>query len=72
MSIAQVEPSSAAAEKGLRSGDVILEIAGQNVNRPRDVADGLRKAKQSGRKAVLLRVLSGGQQRFVALPIKSS
>ena len=56
-----------AAQKGLRSGDVILEAAGRPVSRPAEISSALDAAKKDGRKAVLLRVKSGDQTRFVAL-----
>lgn len=70
--ITKVDPSSDAAEKGLKPGDVILEVAGEPVSAPRDVTKGLDKAREKGRKAVLMRVKSGDQQRFVALPLKKA
>lgn len=70
--ITDVNPDSEAAEKGLKAGDVILEVAGQTVSQPSDVAKGVRAAKDKGRTAVLMRIQSGDQQRFVALPIKKA
>ena len=65
--VAQIDPDGAAAQKGLRPGDVILEAAGQPVMRPSDVQKALATARKEGRKAVLLRVKSGEGTRFVAL-----
>ena len=65
--VAQIDPDGAAAQKGLRPGDVILEAAGQPVTRPADVQKALASARNEGRKAVLLRVKSGEGTRFVAL-----
>ena len=65
--VAQIDPDGAAAQKGLRPGDVILEAAGQPVTRPADVQKALASARKEGRKAVLLRVKSGEGARFVAL-----
>jgi len=65
--VAQIDPDGAAARKGLRPGDVILEAAGQPVTRPTDVQKALLDARKEGRKAVLLRVKSGEGTRFVAL-----
>ena len=65
--VAQIDPDGAAAQKGLRPGDVILEAAGQPVTRPADVQKALASARKEGRKAVLLRVKSGEGTRFVAL-----
>ena len=68
--ITDVDPESKAAEKGLRAGDIILEVAGDKVNNPDDVAKGVRKAKDKGRTAVYMLVRSGDNQRFIALPLK--
>ena len=68
--IVEVNPDSKAAEKGLKAGDIILEVAGNEVSNPDDVAEGVRKAKDKGRTAVHMLVRSGGSQRFIALPLK--
>ncbi len=68
--ITEVDPDSKAAEKGLRAGDIILEVAGNSVSNPDDVAKGVRKAKDKGRAAVHMLVRSGDSQRFIALPLK--
>ncbi|MBX9758640.1 MAG: Do family serine endopeptidase [Beijerinckiaceae bacterium] len=65
--VAEVEPDSVAAQKGLKQGDVIVEAAGQPVSRPGDVSAALATAKKDGRKALLLRVRTGDATRFVAL-----
>ncbi len=68
--VTNVDPKSEAATKGIQPGDIILEVAGNKVEEPRDVEAGIRKAEQLGRRAVLLRIQSGESQRFIALPIK--
>ena len=69
--IAGVDPDSRAAEKGLRPGDVILEVAGKKVKTPADFGKAIARARKKGRKAVLLLVRArNGDQRFVALPLK--
>ncbi|HWG03977.1 MAG TPA: Do family serine endopeptidase [Beijerinckiaceae bacterium] len=70
--ITDIDPDGAAAEKGLRQGDVILEAAGHPVARPADVSKALSEAKKAGRKAVLLRVKSGDNTHFVALGTSAS
>ncbi len=65
--VAEVDPNGPAAQKGLRTGDVILEAAGRAVSRPADVSSALDQARKDGRKAVLLRVKSAEATRFVAL-----
>jgi serine protease Do len=65
--VTEVDPDGVAAQKGLKSGDIIVEAAGRPVSRPAEIASALDAAKKDGRKAVLLRVKSGDQTRFVAL-----
>jgi serine protease Do len=67
--ITDVAQDSPLAEKGLKRGDVILEVAGKAVAEPGDVAGAMLSASESGRKAVLMRVESGGNTRFVAVPV---
>jgi len=70
--VAQVDPDSVAAERGIQEGDVILDAGGKPVARPADVVEALDAAKTDGKKAVLLRIRSGDNVRFVALPIKAA
>ncbi|HYI91002.1 MAG TPA: PDZ domain-containing protein, partial [Beijerinckiaceae bacterium] len=70
--IAEVDPQSAAAEKGVRKGDVILDVGGQAVSRPQDVRSAVEAARKDGRKTVLLRVKSREGVRFVAVPFATS
>jgi serine protease Do len=65
-----IDPQSAAAKKGIKSGDVIVEAAQEAVSDPSDVAASVDKVRKAGRKAVLFRVEDGkGDLRFVAVPI---
>jgi serine protease Do len=69
--ISSVEPGSAAAERGLRPGDIIQEVNRQAVENPGEVAKALESAgKDGGKKPALLRVSNGeGTARFVAVPL---
>jgi serine protease Do len=69
--IAEVDPSSDAAEKGLKPGDVILEVSGQIVASPDDVLSGVKKAQDLKRTAVLLHIKSSDQKRFVAVQLST-
>ena len=69
VAIVGVDPSSAAAEKGLSTGDVILDVAGKSVSTPQDVKSGVAAAKQQGKAAVLMRVQTGNGDRFVAFSL---
>jgi serine protease Do len=67
--ISGLDPDSAAAERGLKPGDVILEIAGKHVTAPADAEAALARAKG---KNVLLLVRSGDSQRYITLPRERS
>ena len=71
VAVINVDPTSEAAEKGLKAGDVILEVGGKPVANPAAVSDGIRDAKSKGRKAVLMQVRSDRQTRFVALSLNA-
>jgi serine protease Do len=64
-----VDPDGAAAEYGLKSGDVILDVGGKSVGSVGQMRKALADAKVGGRSSVLLRVKSGDATRFVALPL---
>jgi serine protease Do len=70
--VTDVDPDGAAAEKGLKQGDVILEVAGKSVSRPSEVAEAIDAAKSDGKKSVLLRVKSGDGERYLTLPTRAS
>lgn len=65
VTVVEVAPDSAAAERGLKAGDTILEVAGAEVNHPSDVRNAL---KANDKKRVLMLVKSRDGQRFIALP----
>ncbi|MFL5260674.1 MAG: Do family serine endopeptidase [Hyphomicrobiales bacterium] len=67
VTVVDVAPDSPAAEKGIKSGDVILEIGGKEVHRPADVQQALSGMKKENKRVVML-VRSGDSQRYVALP----
>lgn len=67
--IVEVEDGSEAADKGLRPGDVIIEVSQNPVNVPQDVVSRIGAARDAGRRSILLLVRSGGSGRFVALAL---
>jgi serine protease Do len=67
--ITKVEPKSAAADRGLKKGDVILEVAGKNVTKPGDVSAALEAARTDKKSIVLMRLRSGDASRYVAVPL---
>ncbi|MEQ9199383.1 MAG: PDZ domain-containing protein, partial [Rhodospirillales bacterium] len=67
--VTDVLGDSSAAEKGVRPGDVIVEVGQQVVQSPKDVAARVEQARKDGKKSVLLLVESREGLRFVALRI---
>jgi serine protease Do len=67
--VTEVDPKSAAADRGFKEGDVILEVAGKTVANAGDVRDAITAARADNKNSVLMRVKSGGSARFVALPL---
>ncbi len=67
--VTKVAPSSEAATKGLSAGDVIVEIAQEKVETPKQAADAIEKAQKGGKTSVLLLLNREGDVRFVALKL---
>ena len=67
--VTDVDPNSAAAERGFKEGDVILEVAGKSVANPGEVRDAIKSAQADNKNSVLMRIRSGGSSRFVAVPL---
>jgi serine protease Do len=64
-----VDPDGRAAERGVKEGDVILDVAGKAVSTPAEVRKALADARAESKKSVLMRVKSGDATRFVAVSI---
>ena len=62
--VTDVEPNGAAAEEGIRRGDIILEINRQQVNTLTDVQAAIEK---SGNRPVLLLISRGGQTTYLTI-----
>ncbi|MCP4329338.1 MAG: DegQ family serine endoprotease [Alphaproteobacteria bacterium] len=67
--VTDVDQESPAGEKGLRPGDVIIEVGQEPVTTPTEVAERVDEAKDAGRKSVLLLLQRGDDLRFVAIRI---
>jgi len=68
VAVMAVDPNGPAAEYGIKTGDVILDIAGKTVSKPEDVRQELASLHKDGKHSVLMRVKSGDATRFVAVP----
>jgi serine protease Do len=67
--VTDVDPRSAAADRGFKQGDVILEVAGKSVTNPGDVRDAIKAAHADNKGTVLMRVRTGDASRYVAVPL---
>jgi serine protease Do len=67
--ITGVDASSAAADNGLREGDVITEVFQEKVTTPDAVEAKIKDARSRGLRSILLTVRTGEDQRFVGLRI---
>ncbi|MBV8104770.1 MAG: Do family serine endopeptidase [Hyphomicrobiales bacterium] len=70
--VADVDPDGAAAQKGIATGDVILEVAGKPVSNPADVTAAIDAARAGGKKSVLMQVKTEDSMRFVALSTQAA
>ena len=64
-----VVPDSAAARRGIATGDVIVAVGNHAVASPADVAKLFDEAKKEDRKSILLLLSRRDGQRFIALPL---
>ncbi|GAB5376115.1 MAG: Do family serine endopeptidase [Acuticoccus sp.] len=72
LAVVEVDPGGPAAENGIRVGDVILQASGLDIRSADDLEHGVDTASGEGRKNVLLKLQSGENTRFVALPVDGS
>ena len=67
--VTEVDPAGPAAERGVKAGDVILEVGGKAVSSPAEVRDALGVARKENKNVVLLRLKGERGTRFVTLPV---
>ena len=67
--VTSVDPDGPAAEHGVKTGDVILNVGGKSVANVGEVRSALSDAKSNGKHSVLLQVKTADAMRFVAVPL---
>ena len=70
--ITDVTAGSAAAERGLKPGDVIVEVQQEAVNTPADIQKRLEAVRKQSRRSVLMLVQSKDGRHWVPLPLTAS
>jgi serine protease Do len=66
--IVKIDPESAAAQKPLRKGDVIIAVGQEQVLNTADAEKLVKNALDSKRKSVLLLINRGGDSLYIAIP----
>lgn len=66
--VTEVDPTGPAAESGIETGDIVLDINGHAVNSPADVRREVNDVRAQSKQFVLLRVKTGDAMRYVAVP----
>jgi serine protease Do len=68
--VTEVADDGVAFEKGIRPGDLIVEVSQQEVTTPEQVIDKVESARKDGDKRILFLIEGQSGLRFVALSIK--
>jgi serine protease Do len=69
VAVVGIDPNGPAAEHGMQTGDIILEVAGKPVANVGQVRSAVREARSSGKHDVLMRVKTAHDTRFIAMPV---
>ncbi|MGH6728245.1 MAG: Do family serine endopeptidase [Pseudolabrys sp.] len=68
VAVVGVDPDGPAAEHGMQTGDIILDVSGKQVANVGDVRNAIKEARTNGKHDVLMRVKTAKGTMFVALP----
>ena len=69
MVVTAIKNDSAAANHGLRIGDVIVEVDQKAVSTPHQAVDEIEKLRRDGRASVIVRFFRRGVFQLTAIPI---
>ena len=67
--VVDIDPRGLASAHGFKAGDIILDVGGKKVVSPIDVRNAIRDAQMNGKRAVLMRLKSDKETKFVGIPI---
>lgn len=67
--VTDVQSDGPAAGRGLKAGDVIVEVQQEPVSTPQDVQERLDRYRKQNRKTVLMLVQNGDGMRWIPLPL---
>jgi serine protease Do len=66
--VTEVRPDAPGAERGVKVGDVILDVDGKAMSTPAEVKKALADARTANKRNVMMRIKSGNATRYVVLP----
>ena len=69
VAVVGVDPDGPAAERGFKTGDIILDVGGKAVANVNEVREAITEAHKSGKHDVLMRVKTAQATRFIAVPV---
>lgn len=69
IAVLDVRQGSRAEERGILAGDVIVSINGEDINKFKQLRQGLKSAKKAGRKSALLEVQRQDRVIFIPVPV---
>jgi serine protease Do len=72
VAVVGVDPDGAAADRGFKPGDVILDVGGKPVANTSQVRQALSEARAHGKNDVLMRVKTADGTRFIAMPLRNA
>jgi len=72
VAVVGVEPDGPAADRGFKTGDVILDVGGEPVATASQVRKALSDAQAQGKHDVLMRVKTTDGTRFIAMPLHNA
>jgi len=67
--VVEIDPNSSAAESGLQTGDIILDVGRHAVKTPGDIRKIVDEARAQSKRAILTRIKRGDATSFVAIPV---
>ncbi len=70
--VTDVDPDGTAAGRGLKPGDVIVEVQQEPVSTPADVTERLDRYRKQDRKTVLMLIQSADGMRWVPIPLTNT
>jgi serine protease Do len=70
--ITEVQPQSLADQRGLKAGDVVIQVANKPIETPEDLRQAVAAARQANQRALLVLAKQGDAVRWVGVPLVKS